>query len=160
MAQRILKRTKPRQDTPQASSEHVRRRMQATRQTGTKAERRLCEALKKLRLRYAVDRPPVPGIRSRADILFSSARVAVFVDGCFWHGCPTHGTSPKINRAWWRAKLAANRRRDARTNHLLRKAGWVVLRFWEHQALKSPGRAARKIATYVVKGLSEKGAPE
>jgi DNA mismatch endonuclease (patch repair protein) len=157
MARQVLRRVKPRQDTPRASSDHVRRRMQATRRTGTEAEHRLCEALKELRLRYAVDRSPIPEIRSRADILFPSAHVAVFVDGCFWHCCPIHGTCPKINRAWWRAKLAANRRRDARINRLLRKAGWIVLRFWEHQALNSPDRAANKIATYVVAKLSDRG---
>lgn len=127
--------------------------MQATRQTATEAEQRLCEELKKLGLQYIVNRPPVPETRSRADVLFPSAQVAVFVDGCFWHGCPVHGTSPKTNRAWWKAKIVANRRRDARTSRLLRKAGWIVLRFWEHQTLNWPSSAAKKIATYVFRRL-------
>ena len=158
MARWILKQANPRRDTPQASSEDVRRRMQATRQAGTEAENRLCFELRRLGLRYTVNRAPVPEIRSRPDVVFLSAQVAVFVDGCFWHGCPIHGTSPKINRAWWKAKLAANRRRDARTNRLLRKAGWVVLRFWEHEVLESPRRLARTIATCVVGHLSRKDA--
>ena len=86
-----------RRDTPPASSVAVRRRMEATRQTGTKAELRLCEALTRLGLHYAIDEVVIPGVPSRADVVFFSARVAVFVDGCFWHGCPSHGTLPKIN---------------------------------------------------------------
>src|SRR6266436_383995 len=123
MISEVQENNRSRRQTPAASSDAVRRRMQATRQTGTKAELRLCEALTKLRLRYATDEVVIPGVPSRADIIFPSARVAVFVDGCFWHGCPAHRTSPKSNRAWWRAKLAANRRRDLRANRVLRKAG-------------------------------------
>jgi DNA mismatch endonuclease, patch repair protein len=141
-------------DTPPASSVAVRRRMQATRRTGTKAELRLCEALTRLGLHYATDEVVIPGVPSRADIVLFSARVAVFVDGCFWHGCPFHRTSPKSNRAWWRTKLAANRRRDLRTTRLLRKAGWVVVRVWEHRALRTPERAARTIADRVSEGLA------
>jgi len=66
------------------------------------------------------------------DIVFARARVAVFVDGCFWHGCPDHGTQPKRNAEWWRNKLDQNRRRDASTNGELEAAGWHVMRFWEH----------------------------
>jgi DNA mismatch endonuclease (patch repair protein) len=83
-------------------------------------------------LRYRVNFP-VPGNRRRTiDIAFTAARVAVFVDGCFWHGCPEHGTLPHANSAWWTAKLAANRARDADTNALLEAAGWSVVRIWEH----------------------------
>lgn len=128
--------------------------MEATRQTGTKAELRLCEALTRLGLHYAIDEVVIPGVPSRADVVFFSARVAVFVDGCFWHGCPSHGTLPKINGEWWRAKLAANRRRDLRTTRLLRKAGWVVVRVWEHRALRTPERAARAIADRVSERLA------
>jgi DNA mismatch endonuclease (patch repair protein) len=143
-----------RRQTPPASSDAVRRRMQATRQTGTKAELRLCEALTRLGLRYATDEVVIPGVPSRADVVFFSAQVAVFVDGCFWHGCPSHRTSPKSNGAWWRAKLAANRRRDLRTTRLLRQAGWLVVRVWEHRALGSPERAARTIADRVSERLA------
>ncbi|GAA5161349.1 very short patch repair endonuclease [Ornithinimicrobium tianjinense] len=77
---------------------------------------------------------PVPGNRRRTiDIAFTRAKVAVFVDGCFWHGCPEHGTQPRANSGWWAAKLAANRARDEDTDRLLREAGWRVIRVWEHE---------------------------
>ncbi len=85
-------------------------------------------------LRFRVDSAlPLPGLRRRADLLFSRARVAVFVDGCFWHGCPAHGTRPKSNSRWWADKIAANARRDADTDQRLRLAGWQVVRIWEHE---------------------------
>lgn len=85
-------------------------------------------------LRFRVDRA-VPGLaRRRADVLFPRARVAVFVDGCFWHRCPEHKTAPVANRAWWAEKLAANVRRDRDTDVRLGALGWTVLRFWEHEA--------------------------
>lgn len=83
-------------------------------------------------LRYYVDRSLSCLPRRRADILFPKKQVAVFVDGCFWHGCPIHRTEPKANGAWWRAKLAANIARDRDTDHRLAEAGWVVVRVWEH----------------------------
>lgn len=84
-------------------------------------------------LRYRID-APLPGIpRRRADILFTRAKVAVFVDGCFWHGCPHHGTQPKNNASWWQVKLEGNKARDADTNARLEANGWTVLRFWEHE---------------------------
>jgi DNA mismatch endonuclease, patch repair protein len=84
-------------------------------------------------LRFRVDRAPVRGLRSRADIVFGPARVAVYVDGCFWHSCPEHGTKPATNVEFWERKLARNRERDAATNQLLGERGWAVLRFWEHE---------------------------
>mgnify|MGYP006277543925 FL=1 len=74
--------------------------------------------------------------RVRPDFVFPKRRVAVFVDGCFWHGCPRHGTQPKGNAAFWRRKFAANIARDRRVNRALRKAGWRVLRIWEHDLRK------------------------
>lgn len=77
---------------------------------------------------------PVPGNRRRTvDIAFTRARLAVFVDGCFWHSCPEHGTRPRANAAWWAGKLETNRSRDADTDRLLREAGWSVVRIWEHE---------------------------
>jgi DNA mismatch endonuclease, patch repair protein len=93
-------------------------------------------------LRFRVDRPPLAGLRSRADIVFGRARVAVYVDGCFWHSCPEHGTSPKANAEWWEQKLKRNRDRDAETNRALRENGWEVVRIWEHEA---PGEAADRV---------------
>ncbi len=72
--------------------------------------------------------------RDNVDIAFPRQRVAVFIDGCFWHGCPTHATLPATNADWWREKLEANMRRDMRTVAMLEEAGWTVLRFWEHVA--------------------------
>ncbi len=131
---------------PAASSEVVARRMRATRQRDTEAEQRLRQALDERGLRYDVHLPPEPGLRSRADIVFTDARVAVYLDGCFWHGCPEHGTWPKANAAWWRAKLEANRRRDITSTEALKGAGWQVFRFWAHE---SPNDAAGLIANAV-----------
>lgn len=87
-------------------------------------------------LRYRVD-APVPGFpRRRADVLFARARVAVFIDGCFWHGCPEHKTTPAANGAWWAAKLARNVERDRETDAHLRALGWTVLRIWEHEDIE------------------------
>ncbi|SFE52363.1 T/G mismatch-specific endonuclease [Blastococcus tunisiensis] len=84
-------------------------------------------------LRYRVAWP-VPGQRRRTiDIAFTRARLAVFVDGCFWHGCPVHATSPKANAAWWVEKISTNRARDADVTSQLEEMGWTVLRFWEHE---------------------------
>jgi DNA mismatch endonuclease (patch repair protein) len=68
------------------------------------------------------------------DIVFASARVAVFVDGCFWHGCAEHCVAPKANAAWWREKIAANRQRDVETSTALKHLGWIVIRVWEHES--------------------------
>lgn len=97
-------------------------------------------------LRFRVDRTPVPEVRSRADIVLRPARVAVYVDGCFWHSCPEHGTSPKANAGFWRTKLARNRERDAETDRLLEEHGWAVVRVWEHE---DPRKAADRIERLV-----------
>src|SRR5438445_11107238 len=100
--------------TPHASSDVVRRRMQVTPRRDTPCELALRSAAHRLGLRFRVDWQ-LPALRRRADLAFINARVAVFVDGCFWHGCPVHGTWPKTNAKWWRAKIEANRQRDADT---------------------------------------------
>ncbi|MFF5442770.1 very short patch repair endonuclease [Streptomyces achromogenes] len=84
-------------------------------------------------LRYRVNFP-VPGMPRRTiDIAFSRAKIAVFLDGCFWHGCPQHATHPKSNSEWWRSKLSKNMVRDQETTEHLKSQGWIVLRFWEHE---------------------------
>jgi len=83
------------------------------------------------------------GTRREADIVFPSARVAVFVDGCFWHGCPNHATIPSANRRFWEAKLDQNRLRDRDTDERLGSFGWTVIRVWEHE---DPSDAANRIA--------------
>jgi len=107
--------------------------MQRTGRRDTAAELAVRRELHRRGLRYFVDRSVVPGPRRRVDIVFPRRRVAVFVDGCFWHSCPAHRTTPKVNREWWVTKLAANESRDRATDESLTQAGWTVLRFWEHQ---------------------------
>jgi DNA mismatch endonuclease (patch repair protein) len=91
-------------------------------------------------LRFRVDCRPLPSLRRSTDIVFGRARVAVFVDGCFWHGCPEHGTWPKANADSWRSKIEANRARDADTNRLVSDAGWIVVRIWEHEDVDDAAR--------------------
>lgn len=84
-------------------------------------------------LRYRVDYAPLQNLRRyRADLVFTRAKVAVFIDGCFWHGCPQHHTQPKTNAQFWTTKVTTNRARDLKVTDLFHDAGWTVLRFWEH----------------------------
>ena len=106
--------------------------MQGNRRRDTGPELRLRSALHALGLRFRVDRRPEAAIRCRADVVFTRRRVAIFVDGCFWHGCPTHFVPPATNLAYWAAKIDGNRRRDATTAAALEAAGWRVIRVWEH----------------------------
>lgn len=139
---------------PEASSPDARRRMQATRRRDTAAEIAFRSALRDLGLRYRVD-VSLPGTRRRPDVAFLGVRVAVFIDGCFWHRCPIHGTWPKANAAWWRAKIKANAMRDRNTDSMLRAAGWKVLRFWEHE---DPRKAAHKVFVILKKTCEPRGA--
>lgn len=116
--------------------------MKATRRRDTSAERILRSALTMLGLRYRVDFA-IAGTRRRADVVFTKAKLAVFVDGCFWHVCPKHASWPKSNAAWWRDKLIHNVARDRDTDALLKQSGWHVVRIWEHE---NPNAAARVIA--------------
>jgi DNA mismatch endonuclease (patch repair protein) len=117
---------------------------QASKDTAVElAVRRLLHAAG---LRYRVEYP-VPGLpRRRIDVAFPRAKVAVLIDGCFWHGCPQHATHPKANAEWWRTKLQRNMARDRETTEHLVTAGWTVLRFWEHQA---PADVAAQVAEAV-----------
>ena len=86
------------------------------------------------------------GVRVRPDFVFSKLRAVVFVDGCFWHGCPKHATWPAHRAAWWRRKITGNKARDRRVNRTLRKAGWRVLRIWEHElARRHQARLMRRL---------------
>ncbi len=116
-----------------ASSAATRRVMQANRSRDTRAGAADPQGASRPGLRYRVAVRPVADIRVAADIVFRGPRVAVFVDGCFWHGCPTHSSPPRTNAAYWAAKIGANRERDARAGRLLAKAGWTVIRVWEHE---------------------------
>lgn len=130
---------------PTPSSASVQRRMSRQRVRDTQPELALRSELHRLGLRFRVD-VPLPGIRRRADVLFRAARVIVLVDGCFWHACPKHPSWPKSNAAWWRRKLLSNRRRDQETTRALRRAGWYVVRVWEHEsAVRAAARVARAV---------------
>jgi DNA mismatch endonuclease (patch repair protein) len=97
--------------------------------------------------RYRVHFQPLPNLRRKADIVFTRPRVAVFVDGCFWHGCPDHGRRPHNVNAWyWPDKIIRNQQRDADTDARLQEAGWIVIRVWEHE---TPVAAAQHIAKVV-----------
>lgn len=131
--------------TPAASTLAVRNRMLATRRRDTPLEVEIRSLLHRAGYRFRVDYK-LPGVRSRGDIVFPRQRVAVFIDGCFWHGCPEHGTWPKANAAWWRAKLEGNIERDKRVNEALTDEGWKVIRIWEHE---TGALASSRIAAYL-----------
>ena len=108
-------------------------RMSRQRRRDTNAEMTLRQLLHARGLRYRVNRA-LPGMpRRRADLTFPLQRVVVFVDGCFWHGCPEHQTKPKNNAAWWAAKLKRNIERDGETDAHMGELGWAVVRVWEHE---------------------------
>lgn len=117
---------------------------QATKDTAPELDLR--RELHRRGLRYRVEYP-VPGMpRRRMDVAFTRAKVAVFVDGCFWHACPVHGTSPANNGAWWAEKLRLNVERDGETTDHLNGLGWSVVRVWEHE---DPRAAAERIGSIV-----------
>lgn len=90
-------------------------------------------AVHALGLRYRVGTRPLPGLNRRADLVFRRARVAVFVDGCFWHGCPDHFIGPKSNVEYWNTKIGRNVVRDRDTTAVITAGGWEVVRVWEHE---------------------------
>ena len=115
--------------------------MSRIRGTDTKPERVLRVALWREGLRYRL-RMSLPG---KPDLVFRGVRITIFVDGCFWHRCPEHATSPKANASFWQQKIAGNVERDARVNRDLNAAGWLVLRFWEHEVERDLDRVVRRI---------------
>ncbi|MCX5596522.1 very short patch repair endonuclease [Streptomyces phaeochromogenes] len=129
-----------------ASSAARRRNMQAIRSRDTKPELLVRRLLHAQGLRYRVAAKPLPGLRRTADIVFRPAKLAVFIDGCYWHGCPEHYAPPKTNPDYWSGKVTRNMTRDRDTDERLREAGWTVLRFWEHE---SPNDCALKIAATI-----------
>ncbi|WP_082955097.1 very short patch repair endonuclease [Mycobacterium mantenii] len=121
--------------------------MQVQKTRDTKPEMAIRRLLHASGLRYRVDRAPLKGLRRRADIVFGRAKVAVYVDGCFWHGCPDHGRPRTVaNPEYWAAKMERNRARDADTDRRLIDAGWAVVRVWEHQP---PGEVAAQVEAVV-----------
>lgn len=118
---------------PNGTSPQVRRVMLANRPDRAKLEQRLRSTLHRSGLRFWKNRRPVPELRCEADVVFPGARVCVFVDGCFWHGCTQHFRVPKSNAAWWTEKVRATVERDRRQEAALETHGWTVLRVWEHE---------------------------
>jgi DNA mismatch endonuclease (patch repair protein) len=132
--------------------------MRANRRRDTSPEITIRSALHALGFRYRVDRPiRVDGRIVRPDLVFVGPRVVVFIDGCFWHGCPQHGELPRANREFWRLKLRANRRRDASQTRILRAHGWSVLRVWEHEPAESATRRIAKRVRDVSRAPSQRG---
>jgi len=109
--------------------------MLGNRGRDTRPELLIRRALHARGLRFRVDLRPEPSLRTRADIVFTKRRIAVYIDGCFWHGCPLHATTPKSNESYWLPKLARNVERDAQSTASLEERGWLVLRFWEHESV-------------------------
>ena len=128
---------------PWASSPAVRRVMQGNRHRDTRPEVAVRRAAHRLGLRYYVSRRPEPTIKRRADMVFPRERIAVFIDGCFWHGCPLHASVPSTNEAYWRGKIGGNRDRDVATTQALQEMGWRVVRFWEHESPRDAANALR-----------------
>jgi DNA mismatch endonuclease (patch repair protein) len=121
--------------------------MKANRKADTRPELALRAAMHRLGLRYRVRRLIVADrVRVIPDVVFPGARVAVFVDGCWWHQCPIHGSTPRSNTDYWLPKLAGNVERDRLVGHALTMAGWTVLRVWEHDIRTDPDDVAAFIA--------------
>jgi DNA mismatch endonuclease, patch repair protein len=120
--------------------------MQGNKKRDTRPELAVRQAAHALGLRYRVACRPLRDRRWTADLVFPGARVAVFIDGCYWHGCPEHFKRPRTNASYWSSKIAGNQTRDALVAATLEREGWAVLRFWEHEPA---GLVARRIATCV-----------
>jgi len=104
-------------------------------------------------MRFRLHRRDLPGA---PDIVFPRARVAVFIDGCFWHGCPDHGAKPKTNEAFWAAKIAANKKRDRVADLELQSSGWTVVRIWEHEVKRNLQKVTKMVQRTVKSRLGIK----
>jgi DNA mismatch endonuclease (patch repair protein) len=131
-----------------ASSAAAGKVMRGNQRRDTKPELEVRRILHAQGVRYRVDLPLTFDRRRRADIAFTKVRLAVFVDGCFWHGCPVHYISPATNPTYWEAKVARNRERDMETAARLEQSGWTVLRLWEHE---DPRKAAELVQETVAR---------
>lgn len=138
-------------ETPKswAASPATRRSMQGNKARDTSAELAVRRLLHARGLRYRVNYRPLRELRRTADIVFTRQKIAVLIDGCFWHGCPEHYTRPTANREFWDAKVERNQARDADTGRVLEEQGWTVLRFWEHEGAAD---VADTIAAAVLEG--------
>lgn len=138
-----------------ASPEATARSMRGNRSRDTSLELVVRRALHAAGFRYRVGYSPIAGLRSRADIVFTRLRIAIYLDGCFWHGCPQHGTTPRVNADYWVPKLARNQERDTATTNVLTGAGWIVLRIWEHEG---PAVVVDHIAAVVTDASTDRDA--
>lgn len=129
-----------------ASSAGVRASMRSNTGRDTSPELALRSAVHRLGLRYRVSKRPLPSLRRTADLVFSPSRVAVFLDGCFWHGCPEHHTIAVTNAKFWSDKVEGNRARDRDTDRRLAAAGWLSIRVWEHE---NPEQASLRVKQIV-----------
>lgn len=129
--------------------------MQGNRGRDTRPEQAVRSALHRLGLRFRKHARPLKGLPCQADAVFPREKVAVFVDGCFWHGCPQHGRIPKDRNGYWAAKLGRNMERDERNNRALAEAGWLALRYWEHEDL---ARIALDVRTVVLRRRAQAAA--
>jgi DNA mismatch endonuclease (patch repair protein) len=121
--------------------------MKATPGRDNPRERSLRSELHRRGLRFQVHRQLLRGTRRTADIVFPAIRLAIFLDGCFWHGCPHHVSWPKANAAWWREKIETNRRRDRDTDQRLANEGWIVIRVWEHEPITAAADRVIQLVT-------------
>jgi DNA mismatch endonuclease (patch repair protein) len=145
-------------DYPHPTTPAMTAVMRGNRRRDTKPEVRLRSALHARGLRFRKEyRIEVPGLRVRADVAFPRQRVAVFVDGCFWHACPDHGTQPRANAGYWAPKLRRNQERDSRVNSGLLAAGWAVVRAWEHQPIDEVAAEVESVVS--VRGRSRHPSP-
>lgn len=136
--------------TPFDVAPATRKAMQGNKSRDTKPEMLLRSILHRRGLRYRVSIRPIPELRRTADLVFTRARVAVFVDGCFWHGCPTHHRLPATNSDYWTAKVERNRQRDREIDQALSDLGWSVVRCWEHDP-------APEVAERVIREVASRG---
>ncbi|MFD1860529.1 DNA mismatch endonuclease Vsr [Aeromicrobium camelliae] len=120
--------------------------MQGNKRRDTSPEWAVRRRVHAMGLRYRVDARPLSWLNRRADLVFVAAKVAVFIDGCFWHGCPEHHTAARTNAEYWASKVRQNRARDVETDRLLVEAGWKVVRVWEHE---EPTTVAERVAAEV-----------
>ncbi|MBM3274432.1 MAG: very short patch repair endonuclease [Candidatus Sericytochromatia bacterium] len=116
--------------------------MRAIKSKGTGPELQVCSLLHRAGLRFLKNRRPDKTRRCTADIVFPLLRLCVFVDGCFWHGCPRHFKVPRSNSGWWSEKISDNVRRDREKSSLLRGLGWTVVHIWEHELASEKSRTA------------------
>ena len=138
----ISKPQEPHRNSPGGA---LSKKMSTLARSDTAPEMALRRALHRHGMRYRVQLPTPTNRRRKIDVAFTRAKVAVFVDGCFWHGCPAHGTRPASNPEWWDWKIKRNRDRDADTNLMLKEVDWEVVRVWEHADPEAAAATIKRI---------------